>query len=103
MKRKLVVCALLCAILAGPSFAILGIGDIVFDPSNFEEAVQQLLQLQAQYQQLVQANRIIGSQYEQMLWMAKRVPVNMPFRYRAAATPWGFSSAGNTYGTTGGW
>jgi hypothetical protein len=102
-KRTLVVCALLGVSLAGPAFAIFGLGDIVFDPSVFEEAVQQLLQMQLQYGQLVQSNQMLRNQYNQMLWMARRVPVNMALRYRAPATLWELSSAGNTYGTTGGW
>jgi hypothetical protein len=103
MTRILVVCALLSVILAGPALAILGVGDIVFDPSNFEEAVRQLLQMEQQYAQLVQTYQVVRSQYEQMIWMAKRVPVNMAARYRAIATPWRTSSATNTYGTTADW
>ncbi len=103
MKQKLVVCALLSLILAVPVFAIFGVGDIVFDPSNFEEAVQQLLQMEQQYVQLVQTYQMVRRQYDQMVWMAKRVPVNMAVRYRAINTPWRTSSAANTYGTTGGW
>src|SRR5713226_5913341 len=103
MKRTLVVCTLLGATLAGPAFAIFGLGDIVFDPTNFEEAVRQLLQMEQQYAQLVQTYQVVRSQYEQMIWMAKRVPVNMAARYRAIATPWRTSSATNTYGTTANW
>src|SRR5438552_2987580 len=103
MKRTLVVCALLGASLAGPAFAIFGLGDIVYDPSNFEEAVQQLFQLEQQYAQLVQTYQMVRGQYEQMLWMAKRVPVDMTARYRALSTPWRTSSAANTYRTTGDW
>lgn len=103
MKRTLVVCALLGASLAGPAFAIFGVGDLVFDPTSFEEAVQQLLQLEQQYVQLVQTYQTVRGQYEEMLRMAKRVPVDMPARYRAIATPWRNSSAANTYGTTGNW
>jgi type IV secretion system protein TrbJ len=103
MKRTLVVCALLGASLAAPALAILGLGDIVFDPSNFEEAVQQLLEMQQQYAQLVQSNQMLRNQYNQMLWMAKQVPVNMATRYRANATPWQTSSATNIYGTSGNW
>src|SRR5436309_15694534 len=103
MKRKLVVCALLSVILAVPVFAIFGVGDIVFDPSNFEEAVQQLLEMQQQYAQLVQSYQMIRNQYNQMLWMAKQVPVNMAVRYRARSTPWQTVSATNIYGTTGNW
>jgi len=100
-KPTLVVCLL--AALNGPAFAILGIGDIVFDPTNYGELVQQLLQMEQQYEQLVQTYQTIRSQYDQMIWMAKQVPVNMTARYRALSTPWLNSSATNTYGTTSGW
>src|SRR5262252_6765814 len=107
MKRNRIVIIFLIALaLAGsvrPVFGILGIGDIVFDPSNYAQAVQQLLQLEQQYAQLVQTYQMIRSQYEQMVWMAKRVPVEMASRYRAIASPWKMSSATDTYGTTGGW
>jgi hypothetical protein len=89
--------------LAPSALAILGIGDIVFDPQNFEEAVQELYQLQQQYAQLVQTYQVIRGQYDQMIWMARQVPVNMGARYRALATPWTSSAATNTYGTTAGW
>jgi hypothetical protein len=107
MKRrfvaKLVVFSLLAASLAGPGFAILGIGDIVFDPSNYAQAVQRLIQMQQQYAQLVLTYQMIRSQYEHMVQMARRVPVNMAARYRAVVTPWRTFSANNTYGTTAGW
>jgi hypothetical protein len=103
MKRNLtlVVCSLV--VLAGPAFAILGLGDIVFDPSNLEENIQQLLQMEQQYTQMVQTYEVVLGQYQHMVRMAMTVPVNMVARYRALATPWQFSSATNTYGTTGGW
>ena len=85
MPRKLtaVVCAL--AVVSAPAFAILGIGDIVYDPSNYALALQRLIQLEQQYAQLVQTYQMISNQYNQMLWMAKLVPVNMAARYRAMA------------------
>jgi hypothetical protein len=103
MHRKLtaVVCAL--AVVSAPAFAILGIGDIVYDPSNYALALQRLIQLEQQYAQLVQTYQMISNQYNQILWMAKMVPVNMAARYRTMATPRGLSSATDTYGTTGGW
>src|SRR5947208_5268433 len=100
---RLFVIALVSASLVRPAFAIFGIGDIVFDPSNYAQAVQQLLQLEQQYAQLVQTYQVIRSQYEQLVWMAKRVPVNMAARYRALATPCRGPAAPNTYGTTGAW
>jgi hypothetical protein len=89
--------------MAAPVLAILGIGDIVFDPQNFGEAVQQLAQLERQYSQLVQTYQMIRSQYQQMVWMAQRDPVNMLTRYRVLSTPWTKAMPTNTYGTTGGW
>ncbi len=86
-----------------PALAIFGVGDIVYDPTNFEEAVKQLLQMEQQYAQLVQTYQMVRSQYEQMIWMAQKDPVNMVARYRALATPWQNSSATNTYGTTAAW
>jgi type IV secretion system protein TrbJ len=103
MRRKLVVSVLILTVVAAPALAIFGLGDIVYDPSNYEEAVQELLQLEQQYGQLVQTYQMIKNQYAQMLWMAQPVPVNMILRYRALATPWMPSSATNTYGTTQAW
>jgi type IV secretion system protein TrbJ len=102
-KSKLVVCALLGITLVRPAFAILGVGDIVFDPTNYEEAIQHLIQLEQQYTQLVQTYEVVLNQYVHMVRMAQQVPVNMAARYRALATPWRSSSATNTYGTNGGW
>ncbi len=101
MNRKLTLVVCQLGALAGPAFAIFGL--VVFDPTSFEELVQQLLQMQQQYAQLVQTYQVIRSQYDRMLWMAKQVPVNMAARYRAIDTPWMNSSATNTYGMTGGW
>jgi hypothetical protein len=103
MKRKLLTGAVMLAALAAPALAILGIGDIVFDPTSYAESVQQFLQLEQQYQQLVQTYQMIKSQYDQMVWMAKNLPASTLLRYRAIATPWTPSSASNTYSTTGSW
>ena len=83
--------------------AIFGIGDVVFDPSNYAESVKQLIQMEQQYAQLVQSYRMLRSQYEHLVWMAKRVPVNMTARYRVAPTPWQAFGAGDRSGKTAGW
>ena len=103
MNRTVVVCALLSASLTAPAVAFLGIGDIVYDPSNYAQAIQQLAQLEQQYAQLVETYQMIKSQYDHMVRMAQRVPVNMIERYRARGTPWHNSSAANAYGSSGGW
>lgn len=103
MKKRLIPMALLAFGCAGPALAIFGLGDIVFDPSNFEEAVQELAQMEQQYAQLVETYKTVRNQYQEMLWMAREVPVDMMARYRALSTPWTLPSATNTYGTTAGW
>ena len=103
MNRKLTLGVCLLAACSVPALAILGVGDIVFDPTSFGELVKQFVQLEQQYQQLVQTYQMIQNQYNQMLFMARQVPVNMALRYGTAGTPWLNSSASNVYGTTGGW
>jgi hypothetical protein len=103
MKKKLLISAVVLVVAAVPALAIFGLGDIVFDPANLEEAVQEFAELEQQYTQLVQTYQMIKSQYDHMIWMAKTDPVNMFLRYRAIATPWTSSSATNTYGTTASW
>ena len=101
--KKLTVFVVACVVIATPALAFLGVGDIVFDPTTFEKVVQEVVLLERQYSQLVVSYEMLRSQYQQMLWMGREVPVNMPLRYRALATLWRLSSAANTYGTTGGW
>jgi type IV secretion system protein TrbJ len=107
MKRhrivKCLVIVLAVSAFVKPALAILGIGDIVYDPTNYAQALQRFAQLQQQYAQLVQTYVMIQNQYRQMLFMAQQVPVNMSARYRALPTPWRNSAATNTYGTTSGW
>ena len=101
--RKIAVVALVAAMIAPAAFAVLGLGDIVFDPSNFGKLVEQLAQMERQYMALVETYQMVTAQYNQMIWMAKMVPANLRAHYRAMITPWRNSSATDTYGTTGGW
>jgi hypothetical protein len=106
MKRRFglfLVVAVVLGMSTIPAQAFLGIGDIVFDPSNYIEAVQSLLQLEQQYQQLVATYQQVRGQYEHLKRMAQQVPVNMAARYRSATSPWRNLSAQNVYGTSGGW
>jgi type IV secretion system protein TrbJ len=104
MKRwAFVAAAILSVTLSRPAWALFGIGDIVFDPSNFAKAIEQLLEMERQYTQLVETYQMVRNQYDHMQRMAQRVPVHMEARYRALVTRWKGSSATNTYGTTGPW
>ena len=100
---KIGLVLLLCAALTERTDAILGVGEIVFDPAVYAQAVEQIIRLERQYVQLVQSYQMLANQYTQMVKNAQRVPVNMAARYRAIATAWRPSSATNAYGTTGGW
>ena len=99
MKRILLYTALVLVCGAGLVCAQLP----VFDASVFAQALLEVSKLTAQYNELVETYQMITNQYNQMLWMAKQVPVNMAARYHAIATPWQTSSATNIYGTTGNW
>jgi conjugal transfer/entry exclusion protein len=92
MKRRFAMkvgsVVLVAAILTTRVDAFLGFGDIVFDPSNYQQAVQQLVQLERQYTQLVQSYLTLRNQYDHMVRMAQQVPVNMALRYRALPTSW---------------
>ena len=101
--KAIATLAVVTLLLASPARAIFGLGDVVFDPTNYAQAIRSFIQLQQQYAQLVQIYQQSRQQYEQLIWMAKTVPVNMQARYRAVVTPWTRSTATNTYGTTGGW
>src|SRR6266566_8551876 len=106
MKRLAWMCSVVvvaCLGLTARTDAFLGFGDIVFDPSVYAQAVEQVIRLERQYAQLVQSYQVLRNQYDQLTWNARHVPVDMRARYRALATPWRTSSATNTYGTTGGW
>src|SRR5262249_14207434 len=87
--------AAVAVILCGAAASVLA-QLVVFDPSTYAEAVQAFLQLQRQYQQLIQP-------YELMAEQARRAPGDLDARYRSLATPWFNLSAPDTYGTTSGW
>jgi len=76
---------------------------IVFDPTNYANALSRYAQLQQQYSQLVTTYQQIRTQYLLLLQQSQLVPVIMNSRYRALATPWQPFAAADAYGTTAGW
>lgn len=100
MRKKIVVSlliAILCVSTASAQF-----GGIVYDPTNYANAVlrynqlvQQLIQLKQTYQQIV-------NQYNLALQMAQNLQ-NMPSRYRAQFSIWRNVTALDAYGNTTGW
>ena len=100
VKRKILVGLLVMGLtVAGASAQF---GGIVYDPTNYHNALlryyqlqQHLLQLQKSYVQLV-------AQYNLAMRMARNLE-NMPARYRAQFSEWRNVTAPNTYGNTGTW
>lgn len=52
LRRKLIIGGILVACVATPSFALFGVGDIVFDPTSYASLVSQLTTLETQYNML---------------------------------------------------
>lgn len=104
IKRIAMVTVLAGAAIGVPALAQFGFGTLpVFDVTSWGELVSQLHEMQQQYTLLTQTYNQITSQYKQIVTNATLLPVNMFARYRAVLSPWKFSTATNTYGTTGGW
>jgi hypothetical protein len=51
-RRKYLLAGVLLLATATPSFALFGIGDIVFDPTSYASLVSQLTTLESQYNML---------------------------------------------------
>jgi hypothetical protein len=68
---------------------------VVFDPTNYANAVLRYAQLQMQYTQML-------TTYQQMVHQAQGL-VNAGLRYRSQSTPWQTFAATSTYDTTAPW
>jgi hypothetical protein len=93
VRKKILVVALvggLCVATATAQF-----GGIVYDPTNYQNALLRYFQLQQHLVQLQQT-------YALAIQMARNLQ-NMPARYRAQFSAWRNGSALDTYGNTAGW
>lgn len=93
MSKKVLVIALVggwCVATASAQF-----GGIVYDPTNYQNALLRYFQLQQQFLQLQQT-------YALAMQMARNIQ-NMPARYRAQFSAWRNGAALDTYGNTTGW
>jgi hypothetical protein len=101
MKRKVLVFLLVMGLAIGSASAQLGSG-IVFDPTNYKNALLRYFQLQQQLMQLQQTYAKVLAQYNLAMQMARNIQ-NMPTRYRALFSQWRNGSALNTFGNTAAW
>src|SRR3974377_305264 len=51
--KAIAVIAVVALAFASPARAILGLGDVVFDPTNYAQAIKTFIQLQPQHAQLI--------------------------------------------------
>jgi hypothetical protein len=101
MKRKALAFALVMAFCVGTAFAQFGSG-IVYDPTNYQNAVLRYQQLQQQLLQLQKSYAQITNQLNLAMQMAQFIR-NMPARYRALFSQWRNVTSLNTFGNTGSW
>jgi hypothetical protein len=78
-------------------------GGIVFDPTNYANALARYAQLQQQYAQLVATYQQLRTEYLLLSQQAQLLPVNMAARYRSQPSVWLPLAAADTYGTTAAW
>src|SRR5271157_3758 len=100
MKRKLLLIVLVMGLCVGTASA--QFGGIVYDPTNYSNALLRYYQLQQHLLQLQKSYAKITSQLELATQMARFVQ-NMPARYRALFSQWRNVTSLNTFGNTGSW
>jgi len=103
ISKKYVSVLLLVALLLVPvvSEAQLGSG-IVYDPTNYQNALLRYYQLQQHLVQLQKTVSKVTSQLNLALQMAQYIH-NMPSRYRAVFSEWRSFTSGDLYGNTTRW
>ena len=101
MKRKILIFLLVMGLCVGTASAQFGSG-IVFDPTNYGNALLRYYQLQQHLIQLQKSYAELVTQYNLALQMSQNLQ-NMPARYQALFSQWRNTTALDTYGNTGTW
>jgi hypothetical protein len=99
VKHKIPWLLLVLLLSVGTASAQFG---IVYDPTNYANALLRYAQLQQQLVQLKNSYTQLVAEYNLALQMAKSLE-NMPARYRAQFSQWKNAIAQDTYGNTAGW
>jgi hypothetical protein len=101
MKKKIPTIILILILCVGTASAQLGSG-IVYDPTNYQNALLRYQQLQQHLLQLQKSYAQITNQLNLAMQMAQYIK-NMPGRYRALFSQWRNVTSLNTFGNTGAW
>ena len=103
MKKLLLIPLLALAMTLAPQSANAQFGlSVVYDPTNYANAVLRYSQLIAQLNQLRSTYLQILSQYNLAVQMSRSLP-NMATRYAASWAPWRYASAQDAYGNATPW
>jgi hypothetical protein len=100
--RRRTIAIALAAVLILPIASHGQFGGIVYDPTNYHNAVLRYLQLQQQLAQLRQTYQQVWNHYQLALQMSRNLQ-DMPVRYRAAFSQWRSFTASDLYGNTTPW
>jgi hypothetical protein len=100
MKKRLLIVPILVSLAAVNASA--QFGGIVYDPTNYSNALLRYFQLQQHLIQLRASYLELVAQYDLAVQMARNIQ-NMPARYRAAFSQWRGATAQDTLGNTEGW
>ncbi|MGB8322453.1 MAG: hypothetical protein WCE52_05770 [Candidatus Acidiferrum sp.] len=100
MKRTATL--MIAALLILPAVSDAQFGGIVYDPTNYANALLRYNQLVQQLAQLRQTYQQVLNQYNLAVQMSRNLE-NMPARYRAEFSQWRSFTANDIYGNTGGW
>jgi hypothetical protein len=101
MRRKALLFVLAMTLGVATASAQFGSG-IVYDPTNYHNALLRYYQLQQHLIQLQKSYAQITNQLNLALEMAQSIK-NMPARYRALFSQWRNVTSLNTFGNTGPW
>ena len=101
MKKKIPAVVLVLILCVGTAAAQFGSG-IVYDPTNYQNALLRYYQLQQHLIQLQQNVAKVTAHLNLALQMAQFVK-NMPARYRAIFSQWRNVTSLNTFGNTVSW
>jgi hypothetical protein len=100
MKRKILICLLVAGLGVGTATA--QFGGVVYDPTNYANAVLRYHELEQHLVQLQKTYTQITNQLNLAMQMATFIR-NMPARYRALFSQWRNVTSPNTFGNTGSW
>jgi hypothetical protein len=100
MRKKVLLCLLVLGLCVGTASA--QFGGVVYDPTNYHNALLRYFQLQQHLLQLQKTYTQVVSAYNLALQMSRNLH-NMPARYRAQFSQWRNVTALNSYGNTAGW